>query len=286
MPRQGLLNAVKAARQNKPYSGGTQAPKAGKNNYGVQRAQPKYPKWDNGGKWKGVAGSGKNAGQTTYYTPPASASSAPPPSAPPVGRPWDSTAERQWGAGEQKYHDIYAELEGSWKAREDYYGLGLTKSPYSQAALMERQHEVNSRSNLNSIGNQLYSGSLLNRQSGTDRRFDVGIEGLRAAYSADKEANELSKTKAQHEWEREQGEISEEAVQRAEEAEPPPAPVAEGGGGGGGGGGGASLPGLGGDPQHPNAYKAGVGAGKNKPKAPPGYHAYVGPGNQWWFAPN
>lgn len=203
--------------------------------------------------------------------------------------PWDSQAEREWGDSERGYNDRVAGLQGDWVAREDWYGLGGVSNPYSQAALLSHRHEVDQRGVMNSAGLQLYSGSTVNRRAAADRSFNIDLESLRAAYEAERARKDREVESARHDWEREQGAIREGAAGRAAEREPPPAPEPPGGDGGedgGGGGGGRDKPGLGDDPAHPRAYRAGVGAGKPKPQAPPGYHAYKGPGNQWWFAPN
>jgi hypothetical protein len=190
--------------------------------------------------------------------------------------PWDSQAEREWGAGEKAYQDRRSALEGDWQSRDEWFGLGETNNPYSQASLLSHRHEVGKRGVMNSAGLQLYSGSTVNARASTDRTFNIGLESLKAAYEAERARKDRELLQAQHEWESEGNEIREGAVGRVAESEPPPAPGPEGGG----------QPGLGGDPTHPRAYRAGVGAGKAKPPAPPGFHAYKGPGNQWWFAPN
>ncbi len=162
-------------------------------------------------------------------TPPTPGLAAP---AAPAVKPWDAQAEEQWGAGEQSYNDRLAELEGGWQSREEWYGLGATKNPYSQAALLERRHEIARRGNLNSAGNQLYAGSLVNAMAGADRNYNEGFESLRAAYAAEQEQNERQKEQARHEREAEEGATNREAIERAEEVEPPPTPGPEGAGGG------------------------------------------------------
>jgi hypothetical protein len=152
---------------------------------------------------------------------------AAPAAAPPAGAPWDAQAERESGAGLQAYGDKYSGLEGDWKSRKEWYGLGETNNPYSQASLLSHRHEVDNRAVLNSAGNHLYAGSTVNAHQSADRRFSVGLESLKAAYAAEEARKTREEEAAKHEWEREQGEIAEGALTRAAEREPPPAPEPE-----------------------------------------------------------
>lgn len=167
-----------------------------------------------------VTGAARSAPAAT----PAPAAAAPPP----AGAPWDAQAEREFGAGQQAYNDKFAGLEGDWKAREEWYGLGETNNPYSQASLLSHRHEVDERSVLNSAGLQLYSGSTVNRHAAADRSYGVGLESLRAAYAAEQARKTREEEAAAHEWEREAGAIGEGATERASEREPAPAPLPPG----------------------------------------------------------
>lgn len=149
--------------------------------------------------------------------------------------PWDAQAEREWSAGENKYGDRYADLNGAWKAREEWYGFGETNNPYSQASMLAHQHKVDNRRVLNSAGQQLYSGITVSRHQGADRSYNVNLESLKAAYEAERAKKERELQEAMHEWEAEQAAIREGPIARAEEVEPMPLATPGGGGGGGGG---------------------------------------------------
>jgi hypothetical protein len=202
--------------------------------------------------------------------------------------PWDAQAQQEVGEATNNYNDTIAELGANWAGRETYYGFGENgaNNPYSQAALLAKHHEWNERGRSNASGLQAFAGSNVNAERQEVGRYTTSYGQLLQAYEAEKAANDAKKERALHEYqdvvgvEGKGGSAQLGAIQRAQETEPEPVAPPEGGGGGG------DKPGLGGDPAHPNAYRAGVGAGKSKPQAPPGYHAYKGPGNQWWFAPN
>lgn len=147
------------------------------------------------------------------------------PTSPPSGSPWDSQAEREWGAGEQAYNDRVSGLEGDWQSRQEWYGLGETNNPYSQAGLLAHNHEVGQRGVMNGAGLQLYSGSTVNARASQDRSFDIGLESLKAAFAAEQARVDREEEGVTHQWESDQGAIREGALARAAEAEPPPAPL-------------------------------------------------------------
>jgi len=180
--------------------------------------------------------------QTPSYTPPA-----------PVGSPWDAQAEREAGESQTSYGDQLAMLQGNWQAREDWYGLGATNNPYSQASLLQRRHEVEQRGVLTGSGNQLYAGSTVNARAATDRRYSVDREALEAQFAAESSQHEREQEALQHARGAEGGRIKEGAIGREEEREPPPAPLGPGKPSGGGGKKGGK------------AGKKGPGVGGNKP---------------------
>lgn len=208
---------------------------------------------------------------------PSAPAAAPAPAAP-TGMPWDARAQQEFGAAQTKYNDTIAELQGNWATREQFYGFGANgaNNPYSQASLLAKHHEWNERGRSNASGLQAFAGSNVNAEREEVGRYTTSYEQLLQAYEAEKAQNQRKEEQAKHEEEEGEENAQLGAIERAQQTEPEP--VAAPGGG--------NKPGLGGDPAHPNAYRAGVGAGKSKPQAPPGYHAYKGPGNQWWFAPN
>lgn len=147
--------------------------------------------------------------------------------------------------------------------------IGAVYTPYSVASLLQRSHEINRRGAVNGAGLSLYSGSTTNHLQQADRRYGQEEAGKRGEFESSLRGIEKEEQEALENKQNAEEEGKEGAVDRAKEDPLPEIP-----------------PGLGQDPAHPNAYKAGVGAGKEKPKAPAGYHAYKGPGNQWWFAPD
>lgn len=226
MARRNLAARVAAAR---PVRAGS----------GVGNARPVSAKVGIGGAHRARPGVG--VGPARPVAGPGVGGGAPAPAPQPVGVPWDAQAEREFGSGEQTYQDKIAGLSGDWKSRQEWYGLGETNNPYSQASLLAHQHEVDQRAVMNGAGLQLYSGSTVNNHAAADRSFDIGYESLKAAYAAEEARVRREEEQARHAWEAEEGAIREGALERATEAEPPAAPLPPGAGGGGGSGKGASA---------------------------------------------
>lgn len=199
----------------------------------------------------------------------------------PQGAPWDPRAQAETAGNQRSYEDTNANLAASENQNLRQYGWNQTyKNPYSEASRLQRRHTGEGTGNLTTAGLNAYSGSFLNKGDNIDFRFTRDRASSEAAEAAVLAQIARERDQARHNWETGNEEAAAGAAERAAKSETEPQPSGDDGGGGG------NRPGLGGDKDNPNAYRAGVGAGKSKPKAPPGYHAYKGPGNQWWFAPD
>lgn len=267
-PRRAVIRA--AVAQNRPaqprLSAGVSQNRKATGNIGVSRGRPARP---SAGLRAGGGGQAQGAGAIGSQGLPQAS----------TAMPWDSQATLESAGSYRNAEDKLAGLRGNWDAEQRSIGLGqgYENNPYSQASLLVRQKEINTRG-INQRPGQLYSGATINHLGQAERGYNEGYAHLQEGYEARRGQVEREELATQHEIQQAQEEAQLAAIERAREQAPEPAPV------GGGGGGGA--PGLGSDPAHPSAYKSGVGAGKAKPNPPPGYHVYKGPGNQWYFAPN
>jgi hypothetical protein len=274
MASRAIISRAVKAQPRVARTGGTTAPPRGALAVGPSR--PKYPRWDNGGKWNvaGSGGSGKQAGKTTYHQPPPPGSSAPPPPYTPT--PWDSAYEQSTVGAHKKYEDTISGLHLKKTAEDQEYGLGpgyndYQSNPYSRAALLEKTFMTANRgtSNASAAAGQLYGGSLGNALNVNRGNYDQGHDSLEKAYRAALQGISDEEAAAKQ---RETDEINEAAWRRLENAESSdPSETttsATGGAGGAGGGGGTGGKGKGGK-------KGGAGKG---PAVAPGRPAGGGKG--------
>jgi hypothetical protein len=206
------------------------------------------------GKNKALGGGGLGVGGAKPV-----AAAPTPASAAPAAPPWDATAQAEEAAAQRAYEDSVGSISSQRDFRERYFGLGdgyndPTANPYSQAALLQDQHEIGERGTMNAAGLQLYAGSTVNRLAGNDSAYAKNLYNLKLQQEEEQARWAQEEQAAQHARESAREEASAGAIQRAAEAEPAPVPVASAGGGGGGGGGGASA--------GKGKKKVGVGKGK------------------------
>ncbi len=165
--------------------------------------------------------------------------------------PWDSQATLETAGGYRNAEDKLAGLRGNWDAEQRSIGLGqgYENNPYSQASLLVRQKEINTRG-INQRPGQLYSGATINHLGQTERGYNEGYAHLQEGYEARKAQVEREEQATTHEIQQQQEEAQLAAIERAREEAPEPAPVGEapgpGPGGGGGGGGNKKKKGGGG----------------------------------------
>jgi hypothetical protein len=263
-PRSAIANAVRAP---KPGSGlkGVSKPKQGYANQALTKAT------------KGT--------------------NVPAPSVPPQGggptpvgttSPWDTDpiSQSKFTNANTNYSNAIGYDASNRESLVNSYGWGAigpngetinpVYSPFSIASLLQRTHDINRRGAVNGAGLNLYSGATTSHLQQADFRYGQEEHSKRGEFEEGLGKIKLNEQEALEGKQAGEEEGKTGAVERAGQEPNPVVPEDEG----------PKKPGLGADPQHPKAYKSGVGAGKEKPKAPPGYHAYKGADNQWWFAPN
>jgi hypothetical protein len=130
--------------------------------------------------------------------------------------------------GEQQF-GISGEIGANGYAYNDY-----KNNPYSQAAILQHNHESNSRGINTTAGQALYSGQTANAQTIDQGRTNQGHAEIEASQRA-AEAQWLAEAQAAEAAERREiSEAEEGAVQRANEAPNPEVPIGNGGGSSGG----------------------------------------------------
>jgi hypothetical protein len=145
--------------------------------------------------------------------------------------PWDSQATLESAGGYRNAEDKLAGLRGNWDAEQRSIGLGAgyENNPYSQASLLVRQKEINTRG-INQRPGQLYSGATINHLGQAERGYNEGYAHLQEGYEARGAQVQREELATQHEVQQQQEEAQLAAVERAREEAPEPAPLAASGG--------------------------------------------------------
>lgn len=227
-PRRAVIRAAVAS--NRPaqprLSAGVAQNRKATGNIGVSRGRPAQP---SAGLKRGGGGQG-GAGAPSPSTGLPQASSA---------MPWDSQATLESAGGYRNAQDKLAGLRGNWDAEQRSIGLGAgyENNPYSQASLLVRQKEINTRG-INQRPGQLYSGATINHLGQSERSYNEGYAHLSEDYEARRAREEREELATTHEVQQQQEEAQLAAIERAREEAPEPAPAGGSPGGGAGGGGG------------------------------------------------
>lgn len=121
--------------------------------------------------------------------------------------------------------------------RERSFGLSEgyndpAANPWSQAALLQHQHDVGTRGTMNSAGLNLYSGSTVNGLASNDRQYAMGLGQLKQQQEEEQAAWAREEQELAQERQTAREEASGGAVERAAETEPEPMPATGGGGAG------------------------------------------------------
>lgn len=151
--------------------------------------------------------------------------------------PWDSQATLETAGGYRNAEDKLAGLRGNWDAEQRSIGLGAgyENNPYSQASLLVRQKEINTRG-INQRPGQLYSGATINHLGQAERGYNESYAHLSEDYEARRAREEREEVATTHEVQQQQEEAQLAAIERAREEAPEPAPAGEAPSAGGGGG--------------------------------------------------
>jgi hypothetical protein len=140
--------------------------------------------------------------------------------------PWDSQAERESSEAGFERAATGANLTAARNAEEEQSGLGAgADNPYSDAAMLKRQREANSRGQLNTAGNSLYSGSTLNAQREISSAYDRSYNALTTKDALQAAAFQRGTDETNREYELGLDKIKEGALNRALESEPAPLAV-------------------------------------------------------------
>jgi hypothetical protein len=164
--------------------------------------------------------------------------------------PWDSVAEGQAATAGVGYNNSIAQNASNRALGESEFGVGegmggngyayndYKNNPYSQAAILQHNHESNSRGINTTAGQALYSGQTGNAQTIESGRTNQAHQGIvnedaraNANWNAEEKAAEVAEQEAVNA-------AKEGAIQRALEATPPEVPLGNGGNSNGGSGGG------------------------------------------------
>lgn len=148
------------------------------------------------------------------------ANAAPLPGSSPL--PWDARATAETAGAIRKGSDSLATLQANDEIQKRNFGIesGYDNSPYSQAALLQRRHDIEHRGALAGAGRQLYAGSTVNHLRGTDFAFSRDMTSLREQAEAAAQQNARERTAAEHDEQNAAEEAQAGAIERAEEAEP------------------------------------------------------------------
>lgn len=218
-PRRAVIRA--AVAQNRPaqprLSAGVFQNRQAKGNIGVSRGRPARP---SAGLRQGGGGQG-GAGAPSPSTGLPQSSTA---------MPWDSQATLESAGSYRNAEDKLAGLRGNWDAEQRSIGLGAgyENNPYSQASLLVRQKEINTRG-INQRPGQLYSGATINHLGQAERGYNENYAHLQEDYEARRAREEREEVATQHEVQQQAEEAQLAAIERARETAPEPAPVAEAG---------------------------------------------------------
>jgi hypothetical protein len=152
--------------------------------------------------------------------------------------PFDAQAQRESGELGLERSSALANLSTARQTEQEESGLGAGgSSPYSAAALLKRQRDNGQRGVLTTAGNQLYSGSTLNKSRAVGRNYDEGMKQLEAQDARAQAAYERGTAETNQAYQLGSGGIKEGAIKRAEATEPPPLAAGRGRGRGRGRGG-------------------------------------------------
>lgn len=164
------------------------------------------------------------------------AAAAPGPAAAPTAQPWDSAASNDDAASWRKYETSTGGNTSQWDIRQRQYGLDPGYSnPYSEAALLQRQHDQGHRGVLNSANNRIYGGTTINKLAGEQFHADKAQKDLEFQHEADAAAFAQRQKEARDLYDEEHGNHLQEAADRQSETDPEPEAAPAGGGGGGSG---------------------------------------------------
>jgi len=155
--------------------------------------------------------------------------------------PWDSIAEGQVATAGANYKNSVAQVAANRAIGEQEFGIDVgyddyRNNPYSQAAILQHNHESNARGINTTAGQALYSGQTANAQAIEQGRTNQAHQELVNADERAK-ANWLAEERAAEIADQEAINAAKEgAIQRALEATPPEVPpevpLNEGSGGG------------------------------------------------------
>jgi hypothetical protein len=155
--------------------------------------------------------------------------------------PWDNIAEGQVATAQKTGIDTKTQIAANRALGLSEFGLDPgyddpKANPYSQAAILQHNHESNARGINVTAGQALYSGQTGNAQTIEQGRTNQAHQGLVNEENQAK-ARWLGEEKAaEHREEEEINSAKEGAVQRGIESNHPEVPLPEGGGGNNGGG--------------------------------------------------
>lgn len=214
-PRRAVIRAAVASnRPSQPrLSTGVSQNRKATANIGVSRGRPARP---SAGLRQGGGGQGQGAGSVASNGLPQAS----------TAMPWDSQATLESAGGYRNAEDKLAGLRGNWDAEQRSIGLGAgyENNPYSQASLLVRQKEINTRG-INQHPGQLYSGATINHLGQAERGYNEGYAHLSEDYEARRAREEREELATTHEIQQQQEEAQLAAIERAREAAPEPAPL-------------------------------------------------------------
>jgi len=140
--------------------------------------------------------------------------------------PWDSQAERENAELGNEAGDTRTQLASDYQRSQEELGFGAgADTPYSQAALLKDRREATRRGIMSTVGNQLYAGSTVNAQRGTQRQYDIGYQQLQDSLARDQAAYNTGVGRIQRDEQLGLGGIKEGALNRAVASEPQPLAV-------------------------------------------------------------
>ncbi len=141
----------------------------------------------------------------------------------PAPMPWDSQAERESAELDNEAGDTRTQIASDYQRSQEELGFGAgADDPYSQAALLKERREASRRGIMATAGNQLYAGSTVNAQRGTQRQFDIGYQQLQDTAARDQAVYNTGTGRIQRDEQLGLGAIKEGALNRAAASEPPP----------------------------------------------------------------
>jgi hypothetical protein len=169
-----------------------------------------------------VAGIGGGSALPGRGAAPAGAPGAPgaPAGASPL--PWDSRANTDAAGALRSRDDTFASLDANFEAKERGYGLspGFQNSPYSQALMLQRRHDIERKGAITGAGRRLYAGSTVGHLRGADFSYDRDLTGLKEQEAIDRANYERDRNAAQHQYETDSEDAQSGAIERREETEP------------------------------------------------------------------